>query len=179
MLSQPLEINTPRTVIINVVMRNMVFVFLMLITQAVYSQNDTLYLLMDDPFFRYKNIENIKTGFIINSKDKRFVCDYFMFQIQNFKGWGASGEDIYLDLKELRKEIDINSIDYETIESLQKNKEWYQIHNFLSLKKQIYLIQKKQIKIPSLNNKSVSRYYLIPMIYEGTRKNIIPTNMSN
>ncbi len=57
------------------------------ITRCAIAQKDTLYLFIDEPFFQYENIENIEIGFVIKSKDKRFVCDYYKFGVINYQGW--------------------------------------------------------------------------------------------
>lgn len=152
------------------------FLLLVITTLTVKSQNNTLYLVLDKPFFQYQTIENINIGFVIESNDKRFVCDYYKFKVLNYQGWNKKGEDIFLSLKELRKEVNLNDINYETISSLSKNKKWWEIHDILSLKKKIYLLEKKSIS--GNKNKDSTQYYIMPMIYEGTRKNIVPTDLS-
>jgi hypothetical protein len=135
-------------------------------------------LYIKKPFFQGKGIENIITGFTINSKDKRFFCDYYKFSILNFMGWDENGEDIYLTLKELKQEVSIDSISYKTLKSFTENKEWWQIHNELSLKKKILLVEKKVFTDYYYRKKDSIKYYVLPMIYEGTRKNIVPTDLS-
>ncbi len=81
--------------------------------------------------------------------------------------------------KSLREKISIDSLKFETIESFNKNKEWWEIHNELSLKKKIYLLEKRKTKLNSKTGKFEYAYYIIPMIYEGTRKNIVPTDLSS
>ena len=38
--------------------------------------------MIDKPFFSQQD-DKITTGFIVKSKDKRFICDYFEFKIFN------------------------------------------------------------------------------------------------
>lgn len=149
-----------------------------MVTQSTIAQKDTLYLFIDKPFFRYQTIKSIHTGFIVKSEDKRFVCDYYKFGVINYQGWNEKGEDIYLSLKELRKEVNIDTLKYKTIKSLSKNKKWWEIHNQLSLKNKIFLLEKKETNFNSSTGKFNYSYFISPMIYEGTRKNIIPTDLS-
>jgi len=158
-------------------MKKITLILFLFIGLKAFSQKETLYLFIEKPFFRYSTIENIKTGFIINSQDKRFVCDYYKFGILNYLGWDENGEDIYLNLKELRKEIKIDSIQYKTIKILKKDKEWWQIHNELSLYKKIFLLEKRETKFNVSTGKFDFGYFISPMIYEGTRKNIVPTSL--
>lgn len=147
--------------------KRILLISIFFITQNIFSQKDVLYLMIDKPFFSQQDDE-IVTGFIVKSKDKRFICDYFEFKIFN-SFYSEDKNDIdYYKIDELRKSVKIDTIEYETLNSFIENKEFWEIHNELSLKSKIYLIEKKD----SL------KYYLFPMIYEGTRKNIIPTNLS-
>lgn len=152
-----------------------IFILLLLSTFA-YSQNDTLYLLIDNPIFNKSEGEKISTGFAIVSKDSRFITDYYKFTILNFLGWDNKGDNIFIELKDLKKEINVDSVNFETILGFSKNKKYWEIHNELSLIKYIYIIEK-------VSNNSVSggsfKYYVFPVIYEGTSKNVIPTDMSN
>ena len=70
------------------------------ITQITTSQDNSLYLLIEKPFF-IKTHNNISVGFSIKSKDKRFILDYFQFRISNYMGLDENGNDIFLDLKQL------------------------------------------------------------------------------
>ncbi|NQW35547.1 MAG: hypothetical protein HQ471_00945 [Flavobacteriales bacterium] len=153
------------------------------ITQITTSQDNSLYLLIEKPFF-IKTHNNISVGFSIKSKDKRFILDYFQFRISNYMGLDENGNDIFLDLKQLRKKVTTDSIKYKTILSLSENKKWWEIHNELSLKKKIFLLEKVKIKDDSgtyslEGYKEITKYYIIPMIYECTRKNTVPTNLSS
>lgn len=156
-------------------MKKILLISVFLFSQSALSQKDTLYLLIEKPFIQGTMKTNYLFGFTINSKDKRFVCDYYKFQIPSYKGWDEKGMDIYLNLEELKEEIDIDTIDYETVQSLQKGQNWWQLHNELSLKKKIYLLEKKIYPDYYYRKKDTVKYYVLPMIYEGTRKNIVPT----
>lgn len=154
---------------------SLLIIILFGITQSVIAQKDTLYLFIEKPFFQYQTIKNIRVGFSIMSNDKRFVCDYYKFGVINYQGWDEKGNDIYLNFNQLRKKININDINYETIKSLTNKKQWWKVHNQLSLYKKIFLVEKIENKTGS--NTSPYNYYIMPLIYEGTRKNIIPTDL--
>ncbi|UPS92512.1 hypothetical protein [Bizionia sp. M204] len=161
----------------------MKFVFLVLFGlyfQSFYSQNDTLNLILENPIYgnRYDS-GDIGVGFAIQSKDKRFLTDYYNFNIINLKGIDSLGNVAYYSLKDIRKEISIDSINYISISDLTKDKKFWQVHNELSLKKKIFLIEKRKGKFNSSTGKYEITYYMLPMIYEGTRKNVVPTDLSN
>lgn len=142
------------------------------------SQSDTLFLLIEKPYIQGKIDTNYKFGFIINSDDKRFVCDYYEFLIHSYQGWDEEGNDVYVSLKDLRKKVKIDTLKCETISSLSKEKKWWEIHNYLSLKKKIFLLEKRETVFNSKTNKFDFGYFIMPMVYEGTRKNIVPTDLS-
>ncbi len=160
-------------------MKKYIILILSLISlQVCFSQADTLYIMIENPFF-VKNYNSISVGFGINSKDKRFNLDYYQFRLTNYKGWDENGNDIFLDINQLRKEINIDTIKYFMKKSFSENKEWWQIHNELSLKKKIFLIEKREGAFNTSTGKYEITYYMLPMIYEGTRKNVVPTDLSN
>ncbi|MFD2551626.1 hypothetical protein ACFSQP_07340 [Bizionia sediminis] len=159
--------------------RHFILLLMGFITHINFGQSNTLYLLIDKPYFGYSFEENIGTGFAIVSNDKDFSTDYYGFDIQNVKGFKKTGEFDYYTLKELRKEIDIDTVKLETIKSFSENKEWWQIHNELSLKRKIFLIEKREGAFNTSTGKYEITYYMLPMIYEGTRKNVVPTDLSN
>lgn len=156
----------------------LVIIICIINSPILFGQNDALYLLIEKPIFGHICNGVIETGFIVNSKDNKFVCDYYQFGINTFNGWNENGEDVFLSLKELRKEIDIDTIKYETISSLSNDIEWWDLHNKLSLKKKIFLLEKRETKFNSSTNKFDFKYFIVPMLYEGTRKNIVPTDLS-
>lgn len=154
-------------------MKKLYIIFTLLVYSSLYSysQNDTLYLLTD-------KIKGVGYGFAVNSKDKRFITDYFIFNLKKVKGFSKKNnfDFEYYTLDEIRKEISLDTIRYKTIKEFTKNKKFWEIHNELSLIKNIFFIEKRKIK----SNKPdfEYKYYIIPAIYEGTRKNIIPTDLS-
>lgn len=155
------------------------FIIIIGLSQNIVAQNDILYLFIEKPFFQYQTLEDITIGFTIDSKDERFVCDYYKFGVFN-SSWSKEEKDVInLSLPELRKEIRIDSIHYETISSLSKDKKWWELHNDLSLRNKIFLLEKKRGKLNTKSNVYDCKYYIIPLIYEGTRKNIIPTDLSS
>ena len=91
-------------------------------------------------------------------------------------GWDEKGEDVFLNLEEQREEIKIDTINYETVSTFTKNKEYWEVHNELSLKKKIFLIEKISDK-DSITAGTI-KYYILPIRYVGTRKNIVPTDLS-
>src|SRR5690606_30767660 len=91
----------------------LVILLFLIFSKTCIAQKDTLYLLTENPFF-IKNQNTIITGFGIKSIDKRFNLDYYQFQVQNYLGWDEKGNDIYLSLDELRKEVKLDAIKYET-----------------------------------------------------------------
>ena len=157
---------------------SLMIIILFGIKQSAIAQKGTLYLLMDKPFFQYPTIENILTGFVIDSKDKRFVCDYYKFYVYNIHYSEKAKDIIFLPIKDLRKEVKIDTIQYETISTISKGKKWWKLHEELSLKKKIYLLEKLENNINPKTKITDYKYYVIPLIYEGTAKNTIPTDLS-
>ncbi|MCG8235126.1 hypothetical protein [Tenacibaculum finnmarkense] len=155
---------------------NIIIIILFGIVQNVIAQKNTLYLFIEKPFFQYQTIKNIRIGFTAISKDKRFVCDYYQFGVFNLH-WSEEKKDVInLPINNLREKVKIDTIPYETIKSLTHKKKWWKVHNQLSLYKKIFLVE--NIENKNGINTSQSNYYIIPLIYEGTRKNIIPTDLS-
>jgi len=150
-----------------------IYFTLLFIYINVFSQDNTttLYLLTN-------KIKGVGYGFAINSEDKRFMTDYYMFNLKEVKGFSKENnfDFEYYTLDEIRKEILIDTIKYKTIKEFTRNKTPWEIHNELSLKRKIYFIEKRKIK----SNKPYFeyKYYVIPAIYEGTRKNVVPTDLS-
>lgn len=134
----------------------------------IFSQNDTLYILIEKPFF-VKNNNDVYIGFGIKSKDKKFNLDYYQFKLLNFNGWDDKGNDIFLDIDELKNSIDLKDINYKTPVNLSNEKKWWEIHDFLSLKNKIYIIFK---------GNSNKNFFSIPVIYLHTKKNFVPTDLS-
>ena len=151
-----------------------IYFTLLFIYINVFSQDNTttLYLLTN-------KIKGVGYGFAINSEDKRFMTDYYMFNLKEVKGFSKENnfDFEYYTLDEIRKEILIDTIKYKTIKEFTRNKTPWEIHNELSLKRKIYFIEKRKIK----SNKPYFeyKYYVIPAIYKGTMKNIVPTNLSS
>ena len=159
-------------------MKTIVIILFLISSQINVTQIDTLYLFIEKPIFGYRCEENIGTGFLLKNTDKKKPTDYFSFEIQNAKGLKENGGFDYYTLKELRKEISIQELNYETIQSLSKNKKWWEIHNELSQKREIYLLEKRKEGFNSQTGNYEYKYYILPMIYEGTRKIIVPTDLS-
>ncbi len=157
-----------------------IYFTLLFIYINVFSQdNNTIYLLLNNPRFTFNCEQSLGYGFAIKSKDKQFLTDYYKFNIYNIKGFSNSKkyDYEYYTLDEIRKEISIDTIKYETIKEFTENKNPWEIHNELSLKRKIYFIEKRKIK----SNKPYFeyKYYVVPAIYEGTRKNVVPTDLSS
>lgn len=157
-------------------MKTITLILFLISSQINIAQSDTLYIMVEKPIFGSNCYGATGTGFSLVSKDKNYYNDYFAFTIQNAKGIDEKGDFEYYTLKETRKKIDVSTISHETILSLSKNKEWWEIHNAISLYKKIYLLEKKENTEHNKNNNVL--YFIMPMKYEGTRKNIIPTDLS-
>ena len=142
-----------------------------------FSQNDNLYILVEEPFY-VVNENNITTEFGIKSEDKRFNLDFYRFQVSNFQGLDEKGKNVYHSLSELKEEVNLDSINSMTIEDLRKNHKWWEIHNFLSLKKDIYVVEKSKGKWQQEKNSFSYLYFSIPVEYLGTTKNMVPTDFS-
>lgn len=127
--------------------------------QPVFSQSDTLYLCVEDPIIQYGCEQQLTFGFSIKSKDDRFMTDYYKFSIPNIKSFGDEGNYEYYTIDEIKEETDIKKINYEIISAFIGAKSPWKVHNELSLKSKIYLIVKKNTK-----------YYILPLKYEGTKK---------
>ncbi|WP_417195299.1 hypothetical protein [Bizionia sp.] len=143
------------------------------------QKTDILYLMVDKPMFAFCKEQSLCYGFAVKSEDKRFLTDYYHFDIVNLKGIDSLGNTKYYTLKEIRKAVSPDSIDFVSISDLTKNNAFWEVHNDLSLRKKIFLIEKKEGKFNSSTGKYDINYYILPMIYEGTRKNIVPTDLSN
>ena len=159
-------------------MKSILIILISLMSNFIISQNDTLYLMIDKPKFGVQNYNSINTGFAIKSNDKRFHTDYFNFGVFNFY-WSDSKQDIdYYKLSEMKKEVNIDTISYKTINELKKNKKWWEIHNELSLKRKIFLLEKINTDFNSSTGKYNFKWYSLPVMYLGTRKNTVPTDLS-
>ena len=84
------------------------------LTQNIFSQKEVLYLMIDKPFFSQQD-DKITTGFIVKSKDKRFICDYFEFKIFNSFYSEVKNNIDYYNIDELRKSVKIDTIEYLTL----------------------------------------------------------------
>jgi len=105
-------------------------VLILIAFNSLSAQKDSLYLFIEKPHFYGIKTETPSVAFIIQSKDKRFVCDYYRFGVFNLK-WSEKEKDmIRLSLNELRQKVKIDTIAYETISSISKNRE-YLFHGFL------------------------------------------------
>ncbi|WP_034061002.1 hypothetical protein [Lacinutrix jangbogonensis] len=147
--------------------------------QRISAQTDTLYLLIENPIFGQSSEGQIGTGFAIKSKDKKFLTNYYRFKIENLKGIKKSGELDYISLKDLRKVIDTTNINYINVSKIGLNKQWWELHDELSSKKTIYLVEKINDSFNSQTGVYSFKYYILPMRYTGTRKNVIPTDLSS
>jgi len=151
-------------------MKKIHIILILLIYSTTYSQNETIYLLNN-------NVKGIGYGFAVNSKDKRFLTDYYIFNFKKSKGFKKNSIKFeYYTLDELRKEVSLDTINYKTIKEFTKDKEFWEIHNELSLFKNIYFVEKRKVKTDKSHYEY--KYFYIPARYEGTRKNIIPTDLS-
>ncbi|HET8885302.1 MAG TPA: hypothetical protein VFM70_03015 [Salinimicrobium sp.] len=149
-------------------MKRLILIALLIFSfQYAVSQNDTIYLMVEDVSIQSRIGQELSWGFLVKSHDDRFICDYYKFQIPNWMGIDEKGEDIFFNADQLKKGIDLDSIHFETISSFILNKKPWEIHNELSLIKEIFIIGRQN-----------GNYYFLPLIYEGTRKNIIPTDLS-
>ncbi len=171
-----LELNIQIVAINSNTMKKLLFTFLVCISQTSFSQNDTLYLIVEKPNFGSSCERNLSFGFAIKSIDKRFSTDYYYFEMQNGKGLTSQGDFEYYDREHFGIEVDIDSIKYESVQKFTEKKDFWQIHNELSLKKKIFLLEKRQGDFNTVTGHYNQRYYILPMIYEGTRKNIVPTD---
>ena len=133
------------------------------------GQNDTLRILDKNAII--SSDENGKLYYIFKIKDDNpnFEWDSFKFIIPNQKNF-----EEYYSLKEMQQEIDVDSIKSKNISELSKQMTNWEIHNYLSNKKKIYLIHKMKNSL-SKNNYTV--YYSYPLIYKGTQKNLEVLNM--
>ena len=139
------------------------------------GQNDTLYLYVDAPLLSYSCQQSLSFGFAISSADANFDTDYFKFDIPNLKGLSPEGEVEYHTNAEIRKKKALNPSKLRTIEIFTKGKAFWEIHNELSLKRKIYLVTdiEGQSEHPMV---SKNLYYVYPLIYTGTRKNVVVTD---
>jgi len=62
---------------------------------------------------------------------------------------------------------------------LSEKFEWWEIHNELSLKNRIFVLERKKGAFNSETKEFNFEYFSLPVEYEGTRKNIVPTDLSN
>ena len=64
-------------------------------------QSDSLYLFIEKPIFGESCDGYFGTGFAIKSEDKRFLTNFFKFEISNIKSFNESGGFDYFQLKDL------------------------------------------------------------------------------
>jgi len=104
--------------------------------------------------------------FKIESENPDFKWDSYKFIIPNQKNF-----DEYYSVDDMKKEINIDSINTTTLKNLAKEMTNWEIHNFLSKKREVYLISKSKNKMNS------KKYYSYPLIYQGTQKDIEVLNL--
>ena len=143
-----------------------IFVF-----QGLSAQSNEYYIFVDDLFYRFSYEKQLGTGFAIKSNDKRFVADYYIFSVQNLKGFDNNGGYEYFTLDEIRTEVNLEKLNIHEFSYFENKKNW-QVHEELSLVSEIFLIQKVKESNGSYN------CYKIPVVYEGTRKNTVPTDLN-
>lgn len=126
-----------------------------------YSQGKTLLIYDKTPSI---NIGTKGKAFYLisfKSRDKRFDTNSYKFIISNKDGF-----ETYKPLNKVGKVVALDTLDYLNLKELRAKPPW-ELHNFLSLKKNIYLIVKKQ------NVNSENTIFLrYPLIYKGTQKNL-------
>lgn len=151
-------------------MKNLIFfLFFLIFSFNAFSQKDTLYLKINNPLYRYDESKHIFTGFSIFSKDPKFISDYYKFQVWNFNGWDDNGNDVLLDLIDLKKEIDSSKVKITQINEFTFDLTPCEIHENLSQFNRIFLVEFDSTK---------NIYFSIPVYYLGTVKNFIQTDLS-
>tara|TARA_R100000789_G_C2944219_1_gene133032 strand:+ start:131 stop:601 length:471 start_codon:yes stop_codon:yes gene_type:complete len=152
-------------------LRSIIKLIILLSFKICVAQEDTLRILDDNAIITSDINGKLYYLFKIKSKNPDFQWDSYKFIIPNQKGF-----DEYYSVHEMQEEVDIDSINSKAIKDLSKEMTNWEIHNFLSKKRKIYLINNK--KPNRVNNKLNSKiYYSYPLIYQGTQKNIEVLNL--
>jgi len=135
-----------------------------------YSQNKNCYIFMNNDIKTNTQTKEKSFSFTIRSLDKRFLWDYYSFYIQNKKGFDVEGNLVFYSLEEIRKEVNIDSIEIYDWDALSKF-EPYKLHEKFSLEN-IYLVRRIEIKDYWSGNHKI-KHFVYPMRYDGTKKNFV------
>ena len=136
-------------------------------------QNKVLYLYVDDTMFSYCCEKQLCFGFSIPSKDKNFITDYYSFEIPNLKGFDDNDCYEYYRYDEIRQSKALEKEQLVTVHELAKDRSPWELHNLLSNQSlKIFLVE------DSRQENKRNMYFLYPMNYVGTRKNVIVTDNS-
>ena len=120
-----------------------------------------LYILDEEPIIKDDEEGRINYYIILKSIDSIFINDAYIFNIPNRIGF-----DDFSTLKDIKKEINLDTVVYVKKNKLKSMEPWV-LHNYLSTNKIIYLITKnntKQSKEPI--------FYEYKIIYNGTLKDL-------
>ena len=151
-------------------LRRVIILSILLSFKICAAQEDTLKILDENAIITSDINGKLYYLFKVESKNPDFQWDSYKFLIPNQKGF-----DEYYSLHEMKEEIYIDSINSIAIKDLTKEMTNWEIHNFLSKKRKIYLINKKTKRSNNKVNSTI--YYSYPLFYQGTQKNIEVLNL--
>ncbi len=134
------------------------YLFLSFSMQAI-CQESNFYILDEDGYLNTDEHSKIHYLFKVKRNDNIFGMDTYIFLVPNRVGF-----DEFLTSKELRKSIDLNSVNYVETKELSKMGSC-DLHEFFS---------KKKFTDTKLNVifKTGNRYFTYRIDYKGTAKNL-------
>ena len=152
-------------------LRSVIILSILLSFKICAAQEDTLKILDENAIITSDINGKLYYLFKIESKNSDFQWDSYKFIIPNQKGF-----DEYYSVHEMKEKIYIDSRNTTAVKDLSKEMTNWEIHNFLSKKRKIYLITKQKTK-RSRNKMNSIIYYSYPLNYQGTQKNIEVLNL--
>jgi len=139
---------------------NLLLILLLSISLVSYSQIEkevSLFILDENGFVNSDEKGQLYYLVSMKSRDTLFDRDGYNFILNNRRGF-----EEYASLNEMGAKVSLDTLNYVKISDLAHFSNC-ELHNYLSLKKEIYVIFK---------NKKDSSYWRYPVIYTGTQKNV-------
>jgi len=132
---------------------------------SLFAQNDTLRIF--DQKAKIISDEDGKLFYYLSIKSENpdFEYDTYKFIIPNQIGF-----DEYENVNKIKRKVRIDSMDISEPKELSKMSNC-ELHNNLSKKSKIYLVDEKEFKNYS-NGEKYMENFIYPLIYQGTEKNI-------
>ena len=135
----------------------LLFLSISLVSYSQVEKEDTLIILDENGFVNSDEKGQLYYLISMKSRDTLFDRDGYNFILNNRRGF-----EEYASLNEMGEKVSLVTQNYLKITDLAQFSNC-ELHNFLSLKKEIYVI---------LKNKKNSTYWKYPVLYTGTQKNV-------